>query len=237
VEARIGIGSVLREIFATYAARWRVLLAVALGVELVLEAVPVLLAQPFGAGSPFTLLDLPVYAIGWAFYTAWVTALMRGRAGSEPSWASPFAQLRPVLLRIAAAGVLGALGILCGLVLFLAPGLYAMTIWAVVVPAIVVERQSIVDAFRRSNALVRGNRWRVLAVILLCGVLGLGLSAGIVFAVRTGHPILRLAVGWLLSSATAPLLSLPAPVLYFRLSQFEVELAVSAPTGLKARTH
>jgi hypothetical protein len=45
--------------------------------------------------------------------------------------------------------------------------LFLLTRWAVLVPAIVLEGKSAIDAFRRSQELVRGQAWPVFAVILL----------------------------------------------------------------------
>ncbi len=52
------------------------------------------------------------------------------------------------------------------LFLLIVPGLFLMTIWAVVAPAVVIENRGL-DAFGRSQELVKGNGWQVFAVIVI----------------------------------------------------------------------
>lgn len=51
-----------------------------------------------------------------------------------------------------------------GLIFFLAPGIWLWGIWAVAVPALMVERTTIRGALRRSKQLVGGTFWRVWGV-------------------------------------------------------------------------
>lgn len=57
----------------------------------------------------------------------------------------------PVLGPLIAAGILAGIGIAVGFVLLIVPGLFLLTIWAV----IVIERRGISDAFGRSRQLVK----------------------------------------------------------------------------------
>jgi hypothetical protein len=111
------------------------------------------------------------------------------------------------------AGVATVVGFLALII----PGLYLMTIWAVIAPVVVVERPGGLDAFGRSRALVKGHGWQVFGVIILVIVLIL------VVAIATGILITSIgdaggaAVGWVLSVAVAPVSALAAAVLYFAL--------------------
>jgi len=78
-----------------------------------------------------------------------------------------FARAQPHLPSIIIAGVLAGLGIVAGLVLFIVPGLYLLTIWAVVIPVIILEKRKVGEAFSRSRQLVRGNGWQVFGVLLI----------------------------------------------------------------------
>jgi hypothetical protein len=60
-------------------------------------------------------------------------------------------------------GVAEALGFL----LLFVPGLILMTVWAVTVPAAVIERTGVSGALSRSADLTRGHRWSVFALILV----------------------------------------------------------------------
>jgi hypothetical protein len=122
------------------------------------------------------------------------------------------------------AGILASIGIGLGLALLAVPGLYLMTIWAVIAPVIVVEDRDVMDAFGRSRELVGGNGWRVFAVIvliigLITFLLGLAL---ILFVHQISHNVLvSIAVSTLSQTIAAPIEALVASVLYFRLVELK----------------
>ena len=64
-------------------------------------------------------------------------------------------------------GILAGIGIAIGFVLLIIPGLFLLTIWAVIVPVIVIERAGVFDSFGRSRELVRGSGWQVFGVIVV----------------------------------------------------------------------
>jgi hypothetical protein len=108
------------------------------------------------------------------------------------------------------------------LLLLIVPGLYLLTIWAVVVPAIVIDGHGIGYAFGRSRKLVRGSRWRVFGVIvvLIFIQLSVGFSlqaiAGDSFA---GYAIVDLIVNVLI----VPLNAIGVTVLYAELRRLKGE--------------
>jgi hypothetical protein len=123
----------------------------------------------------------------------------------------------PMLGQLILVGILAGVGIVIGLVLFVVPGLFLMTIWAVAAPVVVLERLGATRALARSRELVRGNGWNVFAVIvvmvLLVGVVGSGIELAADAAGTAAGLVVRVVVGIL----TAPLSSLAAAVLYFQL--------------------
>ncbi len=78
-----------------------------------------------------------------------------------------FRRVEPRLWTLLAVGIIAAVGVAGGLILFILPGLVLLTYWSLTVPAVVIETQGIVGAFRRSMRLVSGDALRVFAVILL----------------------------------------------------------------------
>ena len=54
-----------------------------------------------------------------------------------------------------------------GLVLLVVPGLFLITIWAVIAPVIVLERAGVFESFGRSRHLVKGNGWQVFGVLVI----------------------------------------------------------------------
>jgi hypothetical protein len=104
-------------------------------------------------------------------------------------------------------------------VLLIVPGLYLATIWAVIAPAIVIERRGIFDAFGRSRQLVKGNGWPVLGTIVVAYLIAIVATlafTAIGGAIANG-PLVRIVFSALASTLAAPVGALVAAILYFRL--------------------
>jgi hypothetical protein len=74
-------------------------------------------------------------------------------------------------LPVFAIALLASLGMILGLIILIVPGLILATMWAVIVPAEVVERTGVFGAFERSSDLTRDHRWAIF-------LLGLALAIG-----------------------------------------------------------
>lgn len=124
----------------------------------------------------------------------------------------------PYILPVAGASILAGIAITFGLILLIVPGLYLITIWAVIVPAIVIERSGALSSFGRSQQLVRGRGWPVFGTlvvlfiiqIVLGAILGLILS-GLPQALSTG--LSSVIAGTLITPFTALVVTL----VYYRL--------------------
>jgi hypothetical protein len=91
--------------------------------------------------------------------------------------------------------------------------------WAVLAPAIVIEKRGITEAFGRSRELVKGYGWPVFGVIIIATLIT-AIATLILLAIAAAiadGPILRIILGLLASSVTAPITALVAGVLYYRL--------------------
>jgi hypothetical protein len=131
----------------------------------------------------------------------------------------------PVIVPLLIAGILAGLGIGIGLILLIVPGLYLLTIWAVLAPVIVIERSAVMGAFGRSRELVRGSGWQVFGVIVVLFLLQLVVT-GVIQALANdvadsvvGYSVADLLVRLLV----APLSALAAAVLYFELKALRGE--------------
>jgi hypothetical protein len=78
-----------------------------------------------------------------------------------------FRRVEPRLWTLLAVGIIAAVGVAGGLILFIVPGLVLLTYWSLTVPAVVIETRGVIDAFKRSMRLVSGDALRVFAVILI----------------------------------------------------------------------
>lgn len=63
--------------------------------------------------------------------------------------------------------ILWWLGISLGFLVFIVPGVILIVIWSAALPALVVERAGVFDAFGRSRSLTRGSRGAVFVTLLL----------------------------------------------------------------------
>jgi hypothetical protein len=153
--------------------------------------------------------------------------------GRDSSVGELFASVRPVLPTLIGAGILAGLGEMIGFLALVVPGCIAVTFWAVIAPAIVIERAGVSGAFRRSQDLVRGYAWPVFGTVIAAGVLAaiatLVLSA--IGAAIAGGPFLRIVFGALASTFAAPITALVPAVLYYRLLALK-DGAVSPATDM-----
>jgi hypothetical protein len=125
---------------------------------------------------------------------------------------------RPAVGRVAVTSILAAIAIGIGLVLLIAPGLFLLTIWAVIVPVIVLEGAGTSDAFARSQALVKGYFWQVFFTLILVFVVLLAVSI-VISAILSGLPVAaRQFIGGIVSGTlVSPFLALVLTLGYFRL--------------------
>jgi hypothetical protein len=222
---RLDVGTVLQRVFNIYRDQFGLLIPAALVVF-----VPVAIVNAIVFNSDFVLAGLitaGIALIGTFWYQGMVVEAARdildGRR--DHSIGSLFGAASPFIGKLIGAGLLAGIAITIGLILLIAPGLYLMTIWAVIVPVIVLERMGVFDSFGRSQSLVKGNGWPVLGVLVCLFVIQIVVSL-IVNAILYG--ILSNIVGHLLAdlvsrTLTAPLSALAAAVIYFELKRVRGE--------------
>lgn len=117
------------------------------------------------------------------------------------------------------AGILAGFAIGFGLLLVIVPGLILLTLWALIIPVIVVERTGVGGSFGRSRDLVRGNAWQVFGVIVVMFLILVVVTT--VFQ-RIALAVSDTIVGYFVASSVgqiliAPMWALAASVVYFKL--------------------
>jgi hypothetical protein len=124
----------------------------------------------------------------------------------------------PYLGPVAGASILAGIAITIGLLLLIVPGLYLITIWAVIVPVIVLEGAGVFASFGRSRQLVRGNGWHVFGTLVLVYIILLvvGLILGLIFSALP-HALANGLSSIISGTLIAPFLALVVTLVYYRL--------------------
>jgi hypothetical protein len=124
----------------------------------------------------------------------------------------------PYIWSVAGASILAGIAITIGLILIIVPGLFLITIWAVIIPVIVIERSGALASFGRSRELVRGRGWHVFGTLVIVYVIMLvvNIILGLVFSALPhvlGDGLSSVISGTLIS----PFLALVVTLVYYRL--------------------
>jgi hypothetical protein len=211
----LGLGELLDAAMRIYRDRWKVLLA-----SVAVPVVPVVLfsalvtwsAQPDTAIDPLT--GTPSFEVGDAAVTLAATlvstlallvatsvataacfrSISGAYLGDAPTWQE---SLRFGLRRVWAVlgtTILATLAMLFGLLLCIAPGVWAYTVFAFAIPALLVEETGVLRSLGRSRELVRGSFWRVLGILVVATIIALLfqslVSAPLIALVFTDTPAL-----------------------------------------------
>ena len=227
MNAKLDTGRVFERIFSFYGSQFSLLIPAALVLFLPVAILNGLLLT--GDDASILLLVSSILAvIATYWYQGMVVEatidILDGRR--DQTIGSLFRSAAPFIWPLLAVGILAGIAIAIGFVLLIVPGLILITIWAVVVPVIVVERAGVFEAFGRSRELVRGNGWQVFGVIvvlflmiLIVGILFRGIAAAVSDDSFVGYVVSDLITNVLI----VPLSALAATVVYVELRRVKGE--------------
>jgi hypothetical protein len=138
-------------------------------------------------------------------------------AGRKPEWEPIVRQLQgPLFGRLLALGAMQYIVIALSAVLVIGPFIL-LPLWAVTIPAMMVERLSIGDAFQRSMDITAGRRLRILGVFVLLIVI-LAAGAWIIMALL-GMGALAQLVLWVYTAAASTVVQTLPAILYVLLRE------------------
>ena len=241
---KLDVGNVLQRVFDTYRDQFSLLIPAAL---VVFIPVAILNGLILGPGTvEVGLLAAVVGIVATYWFQGMVVEAARDILDGRRDYTvgSLLTSVTPVLGPLIGAGLLAGLATGIGFILVIVPGLFLLTIWAVLAPVIVIERPGVFPAFGRSRALVRGHGWQVFGVIVVLFLIQL-VVAGIARAIIVGitDTFAGAALADLITRLlVAPLSALAAAILYFELRRLHGEPAVgggvaqAAPAGAPAPT-
>jgi hypothetical protein len=208
-------GAVIGQAWDLYKAHWRHLIPIALVVYVLislLELLLVILLGWIGALAGFFVGIAGIFWLQGALVVA-VDDVRDGRA--DLSISETLSRLRPRLNTLTLAGLLALLGITAGLILLIVPGLYLLTIWILIVPAIMLEGHGVMSSFGRSRELVAGDGWNVFGVVVTTMAIYIGVN--IVIDGTIDDPWMGLLLNIGSQALTAPFLALAWTITYYEL--------------------
>jgi hypothetical protein len=222
------LSGVLDEAWRMYKTFARHLLAIAFAIYLVAAIITALLAL---AGGTVGILLGSLVSIVAAFLlqATLVKAVQDVRDGhADLSIRQTVNEALPFIGPVALASILAAIAITIGLLLIIVPGLFLITIWAVIVPVIIIERSGAMASFARSRQLVRGHGWPVFGTLVLVYIIMLvvNIVLGLIFSALPhvlGDGLSSVISGTLIS----PFLALVVTLVYYRL----LGVSQAAPAG------
>jgi hypothetical protein len=220
------LSGVLDEAWRMYKTFAKHLLAIAFVIYLVAAIITALLAL---AGGTIGILLGSFVSVVAAFVlqATLVKAVQDVRDGhADLSIKQTVNEALPFLGAVAGASILAGIAITIGLLLIIAPGLFLITIWAVIVPVIIIERSGALASFGRSRELVRGHGWHVFGTLVIVYIIMLvvNIVLGLIFSALPhvlGDGLSSVISGTLIS----PFLALVVTLVYYRL------VGISAPAA------
>jgi hypothetical protein len=214
------LSGVLDEAWRMYKTFARHLLMIAFVIYLVAAIITAVLAL---AGGTVGLLLGSLVSVVAAFLlqATLIKAVQDVRDGrADLSISETVNQALPFFWSVAGASILAGIAITIGLILIIVPGLFLITIWAVIIPVIVIERSGVMASFGRSRELVRGRGWHVFGTLVIVYVIMLVVEIilSLIFSALPhvlGDGLSSVISGTLIS----PFLAVVVTLVYYRLSE------------------
>ncbi|MBS1843072.1 MAG: hypothetical protein JST53_01525 [Actinobacteria bacterium] len=227
----LSVGETLNRVFDLYKEHFGVLIPAAFWLFLVVSILSGIVGQhDIGLLLVVAVITFAVAILYQGMVVSLVHDVQDGRRDS--SVGDLFRSVGPVLGPLIGASLLYGFGVGIGFFLLIVPGCILLTIWAVIAPAIVIEKRDVIAAFGRSRELVKGFGWPVFGTVIVATLITAIASfilTGIAQAIA-GGPILRIVFGALAATLTAPVGGLVAAVLYYRLLELKGGSAPGHPS-------
>jgi hypothetical protein len=233
MDARLDVGTVFEQIFGIYRRQFALLIG---GALILYVPVAIINGLLYDAGGFFpSLIANAVLLVAGYLYQGMVVEAARDILDGkrDQTIGGLFRSAGPVVATLIVVGLLAGIAIAVGFVFLVVPGLFLLTIWAVVVPVVVIERTGVFESFGRSQQLVKGNGWRVFGVLVLLFI-GTFVVQILIAAILGGifDSVLGFALGVLLTTLLMmPLTALAAAVLFFDLKAIKGEPVLATGPG------
>lgn len=142
---------------------------------------------------------------------------LQALGGRKPTWEAMVRQVQgPLFGRLLLLGLIQYLAIALSAVVVIPP-FFLLPLWAVTIPAMMVERLELGAAFSRSADLTRYRRLPILGAFLL--VIAIVVAASLLIFLALGQSALAQLVVWVIGSVTAIVLQPLSAIFYVLLRQ------------------
>jgi hypothetical protein len=209
---QLRVGDVLNRVFELYKEHFGVLIPAAFWLFLVVSILSGIVGQHHvGLLLVVAVVSLAVAILYQGMVVSLVHDVQDGRRDS--SVGELFTSVGPVLGPLIGASILYGIGVGIGFFLLIVPGCILLTMWAVIAPAIVIEKKGVIESFGRSREIVRGFGRPVFGTVIVATLIT-AVASFILTAIAegiAGGPILRIVFGALASTVTAPIGGRRAP--------------------------
>jgi hypothetical protein len=201
-----------------YKAHWRHLIPIAFVVYVLISLFALLLVVLLGWFGAFLGALIALAGVFW-IQGALVIAIDDVRDGRvDLSIRETLNRVLPRLNTLTLAGLLAAVGITIGFLLLIVPGLILITLWLLIVPAIMLENRNVFESFGRSRQLVSGHGWSVFGVIVLTVLILIAVNIGLgIVQAAFDSRWLDLLLDIASQTVTAPFLALAWTITYYEL--------------------
>ncbi len=219
------LSGVIGEAWQMYKAHWKHLLAIAFVIYLAAAIVSAILGL-LGTIGIYLALLVSIIAL-FLLQATLVKAVQDVRDGrADLSISETVNQATPFIGPVALASFLAGIAIFIGFILIIVPGLILITIWAVIVPVIVIERSGVMASFGRSRELVKGRGWHVFGTLVLTWIIlfVVQIILGLIFSFAP-HALRGGLASVISGTIVAPFIALVVTMIYYRLS------STMAPAG------
>jgi hypothetical protein len=234
---KLDLGKVLERTWETYRDQFGLLIPAALIVFVPIAIINGLILSAGGVLGALLAAAVGIVATYW--FQGMVVEAARDiivDARRDHTVGSLFRSVAPVIGMLIGAGLLAGIATFFGFILLIVPGLFLLTIWAVVAPVVVIERPGVLPALSRSRELVRGHGWQVFGVIVVLFLLQivLGGIVGAIFVGISDSIVGRGIADLIVRVLVGPLSALAAAIMYFQLKRLHGEPVLGASAGAGA---
>jgi hypothetical protein len=216
------LSGVLGEAWAMYKAHARHLLMIAFVIYIVAAVVAAVLGLAGWFGSLLGIIVTTFAA--FLLQAALVKAVQDEREGRRDLTISGTVNAAmPYLGNVAIASILAGIAITIGLLLIIVPGLYLLTIWAVIIPVIVIERSGAMEAFGRSQRVVKGHGWQVFGTLVMVFIIQYVVNIVLELIFSAMPRVLQDGLSTVIAGTLiAPFLAIVVTLIYYRLTDDRV---------------